>query len=305
MQKKKTSYDIDLVNQLIEADLEYGYDIDEIVLEIWKELRHTRYEPSFATDEEEKQFKKERQIKIDALLDDIQPRYPTLYNKTSQMIRHEVGYKYAGQNFSGCQTLGYGGYTGLYIFKKKLIQEETDSKETDLNPKVLNQLIEADLESGANLDKIIQRSWKELSAVENGCWLDELQTKYPTQYIEASKYAKQFIASYAGGAKDFTKMYLKSLYNSKQEIDYTTCLRFIEFDLKNGSDVDDLLSGLLSEKLLFMPDFIEKIAFPDDHLLDKIQEKYPTPNNRAIKILRHELGYYQGNFDLLNQQGYT
>ena len=92
------------------------------------------------------------------------------YLTTSKLLRHALG-EYGGSNFDGLQTLGYTGYTNLYLVKKV-------DKLSEIDQILVNQLFDIDLENGGEANEIILKSWKKLLAINNGQFLDELQDRY-------------------------------------------------------------------------------------------------------------------------------
>ena len=69
------------------------------------------------------------------------------YLTTSKLLRHALG-EYGGSNFDGLQTLGYTGYTNLYLVKKV-------DKLSEIDQVLVNQFFDTDLESGGEANEII------------------------------------------------------------------------------------------------------------------------------------------------------
>ena len=95
-------------------------------------------------------------------------------NRAIKILRHELGY-YQG-NFDVLNQQGYTGYTRLYILKKD---------NPDLS--TIHQLIQTDIELGANIDCIVSESWKLLFSVDNGKLLAKLLETYKTDYTKVSQ----------------------------------------------------------------------------------------------------------------------
>jgi len=106
--KYAADYEIDEVNQLIKADLQCGRHIDAIIRGAYKQLQINEiwFKNWPGDKDKQKAYVAREQAKVDALLDDIQPRYPTRYNKTSQMLRRKLGYKYTGYDLANKSFVG-------------------------------------------------------------------------------------------------------------------------------------------------------------------------------------------------------
>ena len=74
--------------------------------------------------------------------------------------------------------------------------------------------------------------------------------------------------------------YLKKTKMDKTAVKVETLTRLIEIEIEMNGNIDEIVSGSWQELR----------AIDDGKLLGKIQDKFPTPYNKASKLLRHELG---------------
>ena len=78
----------------------------------------------------------------------------------------------------------------------------------------------------------------------------------------------------------YCQAYLKNVKMSKTIAKAEIFTRLIEIEIKMNGNIDDIVSGSWKELK----------AIDDETLFDEIQDKFPTPYNKASKLLRHELG---------------
>ena len=120
---RKTTTDNPL-KRLVQVDVERKGNIDDIVVESWKELSD---------------------LDDGKLFDEIQDTYPTPYNKASKLLRHEFSDDYDGETNDQLKLNGFLGYSDYYL----------RCRETNFDQDIINQLIEIDLEVGNDIDDFV------------------------------------------------------------------------------------------------------------------------------------------------------
>ena len=83
------------VSQLIEIDLPFGANIDDIVSELWEPLKT---------------------IDNGKLLDEIQDKNPTTYIRANKILRQEIGHSYYGGTYESIRSKkwNFDGYSQLW-----------------------------------------------------------------------------------------------------------------------------------------------------------------------------------------------
>ena len=130
------------VMRLIEIDVKMGGNIDDIVSGSWNKLTI---------------------IDDGRLLNEIQDKFPTQYNKGSKLLRLEMGEDYSGQVYKKLLSTDYNGYSEYYL--RNTASKQTCSTRAKLE--TLMKLVEIDLEKGTTIPETIYYCCKYAPLIEN------------------------------------------------------------------------------------------------------------------------------------------
>ena len=75
----------------------------------------------------------------------------------------------------------------LRCYNSQFYLIKANTNKTTVKREIVMRLIEIDVEMNGKIDDIVSCSWKELSTIDDGKFLDKIQDTFPTPYNKASK----------------------------------------------------------------------------------------------------------------------